>query len=364
MQSLSVLLPCAFGAALIPLLSKLAFAMDWLDHPDARKAHEGAVPLVGGVAVSAAFVLGLAVLGRWNDLPPAFFHGAAMMLLIGMVDDRRPLPSLPRFALQALAIWIAFAAGGNVLADVGRLTGTALWNLGWWSMPLTVFGVLGVVNAINMSDGADGLAGGIAVSSLACFFAAFQFLRLDGALPATTADPSVAVLVLIGALLGFLVFNLRTPWRARASVFLGDSGSLAIGFALGWFAVAAAGQPGSRDLSPVAALWILIVPLFDTISCMIRRTLQGRSPMSADRQHAHHLLQALGLSMATTVWVLIGLNALGGIIGLTAWRLGVPDRWMFAAITALFVAYTVGSILGWKRLMRASVKVEPRMAAN
>ena len=139
-----------------------------------------------------------------------------------------------------------------------------------------------------------------------------------GAWPEGLGDARPIVITLIGAIGGFLLYNLRTPWRARASVFLGDAGSLFLGFVLAWFAIFACSQLGERSLSPVSALWMLIVPLFDTVGCIVRRKLQGRSPMKSDRRHLHHLLQRCGLTAGQTVAILITINAAGGAIGAAA----------------------------------------------
>ncbi|HVL55206.1 MAG TPA: MraY family glycosyltransferase, partial [Burkholderiaceae bacterium] len=348
MQLASLSLSFLLVIVLVPLLAHYAPRLRLMDVPDARKQHHGPVPLVGGIAILAAFTIATLALDLHSSVSTGFLAGLLMLMLLGLTDDLRPLPSLPRFAMQAFAIWVAVTASGNLLTDVGQLVSPQVLWLGSWSVVLTVFGILGVVNATNMIDGVDGLAAGIGVTALAWFVVVFALIADSGAVAGPS--PLIALYALIGALLGFLVYNLRTPWRARASVFLGDAGSLALGFALGWFAVAAASLPHGHRLSPVAALWILIVPLFDTVSCMLRRAASGRSPMSADRHHAHHLLQALGQRPAAAAATLIGINAAGGAVGVIGWRFGVPDYWMFAAIAVLFAIYTVASVTAWHRL--------------
>lgn len=349
----SLLLPFALVVLIAPTLARLAPSIGLLDRPDQRKRHHGAVPLVGGLAMALACALTLVMLGTHDVLPASFVVAALALLAMGAIDDRRPLPSMPRFVLQGVFVWFAVTHSGTLLADVGRLLGPELLTLGSWSIALTVFGVLGVMNAVNMSDGADGLGGGLAATAAGSFLIAFAYLRSDGGFAG--ADLTLPMTTLCGAVLGFLVFNLRTPWRPRASMFMGDAGSLLLGFCLGWVAVVAAGQPGTGDLSPVAALWILIVPLFDTVWSMTRRMLQGRSPMSADREHMHHLLQAAGMSPARAVATLIAANAAGGAIGIAGWRTGVPDYWMFATIAALFVSYAVVSSMIWSRVRLAAL---------
>jgi len=342
------LLGAACVGVLVPGLVRLAPALGLLDKPDVRKLHVGLVPLVGGLAMFLAFLLVTAMSGSAPALHRAFYLGALMMLTIGVVDDRRPLPSVPRFLLQGLTLWLVVHYTGNVLADVGMLVSPTVLELGPWAVPFTVFGFLGVVNAVNLVDGADGLAGGVAFTALLSFLAVL--LLMNGA--AGHASLRVAMAGLAGAVAGFLAFNLRTPWRRRAAIFMGDGGSLFLGFVLGWFAIYLCSPLAGPDhLAPVSAVWILIVPLIDTVSCMLRRALSLRSPMSADRQHLHHLLQAWGLSPAQTVALMIALNGLGGAVGVAVWWYQVPEYWAFAATLALLALYMAVAAVSWRRIL-------------
>jgi UDP-GlcNAc:undecaprenyl-phosphate GlcNAc-1-phosphate transferase len=154
----------------------------------------------------------------------------------------------------------------------------------------------------------------------------------------------------LGAVLGFLRYNLRRRSRRRASVFLGDAGSLMLGLVLGWFAVGLTLAPGVTDMAPAAVLWLLWVPLYDTCGVMLRRILAGRSPMSPDRQHLHHLLQDLGYTPRQTVNRLIVLNFLGGAIGVVAWQLGTPDVILFGAFLCGFFLYLCVCTRVWQKL--------------
>jgi hypothetical protein len=164
--------------------------------------------------------------------------------------------------------------------------------------------------------------------------------------PAGSVDYVQVMLALGGAWWAFWRTTCDSAAQARLG-FHGRRGSLFLGFVLGWFAIWAASQMGAHDLPPVAALWILVVPLFDTVACMLRRLLQGGSPMTPDRQHARHMLQTMGLSHGQSVAVLIALNAIGGLIGVAGWRLGVPDYWMFASLAVLFVAHLSMVLKTW-----------------
>ena len=355
---LGLLLSVAIGFALIPLAVRIGL----VDKPDARKRHQGLVPLAGGVSMFLAYALVALMTGTWNALPKEFHLGALMLLTIGVLDDRWPLPSIPRFVLQALTLWMVVDYTGNVLTNVGMLVSPAVLELGPYAVAFTVFGYLGVVNSVNLIDGADGLAGGVAFTALVSFLVVLFLID-----PSPTNTQFVRLRVeltgLIGAVAGFLCFNLRGPWRKRASMFMGDAGSLFLGFVLGWFAIFVCGPlAGPNHLPAVYALWILIVPLIDTVSCMIRRILSGKSPMAADRQHLHHLLQAWGLSPSVTVAAIIGLNAAGGAIAVVAWQNQVPDYWMFAALLLVTAVYMVVAMTSWRHFRRRDAELAGQLS--
>jgi len=350
MTAMAALLAMMCTLVLISILRRFAARLRLLDLPDARKQHSGAVPLVGGIAMFSGLLISCCTLAAFDNVYLGFLAGAAMMLTIGCLDDRRPLPALPRLVAQAAVIAFTIYISGNVLSDLGYLVSPRLLGLGALALPFTVFGVLGVVNAMNFIDGADGLAGGTASTALGWLLFVVTLLQMEAAVPSGVGDSQFILAALLGGLLGFLFFNLRTPMRSRAAVFMGDGGSLFIGFAVGWFAVTAASQFGPRGLAPVAALWIVIVPLFDTVACIVRRIRAGRSPLSPDRKHVHHLLEAWGLSTGQAVTALIAVNALGGLIGVAGWRLGLPDYVLFAAIATCFAGYLAISSLSWQRI--------------
>jgi UDP-GlcNAc:undecaprenyl-phosphate GlcNAc-1-phosphate transferase len=152
-----------------------------------------------------------------------------------------------------------------------------------------------------------------------------------------------------GALVGFLLFNARTPWRARALVFMGDTGSLMLGLLLGWVAVRLA-MSEPRGLAPITAVWILGLPIADTVTIMLRRALRGHSPFHADREHLHHILLASGLSSSRVVTTMVGCAALLAAIGIAAPYAGVPEYALFSAYMAVLVAYGIGAELACRKL--------------
>jgi UDP-GlcNAc:undecaprenyl-phosphate GlcNAc-1-phosphate transferase len=188
--------------------------------------------------------------------------------------------------------------------------------------------VLGTINAVNMADGLDGLAGGLVLVSLAFFGAAAWDLGLD--------RPCKLIVLMAMTVCGFLIFNLRFPWQHRARVFMGDSGSMMLGLFLTWFAVELTNRPSGGTLEPMSAVWFIAVPLMDMGLVIARRLFKGLSPFAADRTHLHHILLAVGFSAGQVTWMLIGLAVACGAFGWFGWKAGLPGYAMFYAFVGLF----------------------------
>ena len=162
--------------------------------------------------------------------------------------------------------------------------------------------------------------------------------------------PEFAVIcITAGTAVGFLYFNARLPWRRHAAVFMGDTGSLLLGLLLGWFAVrlAMAERPA---LAPITAVWILALPVGDTVTLLVRRALRGRNPFRADRHHLHHILVALGLSSGRTTALLFALALALGLAAIAAERLGVPQYAMFYLYMTGLVAYGFAADFACRKL--------------
>jgi UDP-N-acetylmuramyl pentapeptide phosphotransferase/UDP-N-acetylglucosamine-1-phosphate transferase len=156
--------------------------------------------------------------------------------------------------------------------------------------------------------------------------------------------------LLASAVAGFIVFNMRSPWRSRASVFMGDSGSMMLGFATAWFAIDLT-QQASGAFTPITAVWILGIPIFDTVSIMLRRVFLGRSPFSPDHGHLHHILLRIGFSVPQTVVLIILLSIAFGLAGISAHYFGLPEYMMFYSFIILFLGYFVITLYAWKLTM-------------
>jgi UDP-GlcNAc:undecaprenyl-phosphate GlcNAc-1-phosphate transferase len=271
-----------------------------VDHPGGRKTHEHPTPLVGGIAMFIAFAFAILTVDSPLSGHRALFAGALILVVVGVLDDLQELSARARFAAQFLAGLIMTLGAGVVLHDFGHLMlADQPLPLGMLAIPLTLFATVGVINAVNLSDGIDGLAASlvlIAVGSLLLI-----------AWPSGQREV-VGLLVVL--------------------VFMGDAGSMFLGFVLAWFLVRLS-QGEARLFAPVTALWLFALPLIDTVVTMSRRIRLGRSPFAADREHFHHILLAAGFTPKQTVGLMVLLaSALAGI-GLIGHFQGVPEHWMF-----------------------------------
>jgi UDP-GlcNAc:undecaprenyl-phosphate/decaprenyl-phosphate GlcNAc-1-phosphate transferase len=326
----------------MPLLLRAAPVVGLLDHPDARKHHQGAIPLVGGLAMFIALSLSLPWLGHpYADAVP-LLACVALMCVIGLADDWRGMSVPLRFLAEGTAALVMISLAGIHLDQLGNLFGKGTISLGVIAIPFTVFAVIGVTNAYNLVDGLDGLAGSLALVAV-CFMAI-------AALHTGLTAQFQMLMLLAGAIVGFLLFNMRIFGRKRAAVFMGDSGSLMIGFVLAWFAVDLT-QGEGRSLPPVVVLWFMAIPLWDTVSLMIRRTIQGKSPFHPGHDHLHHILQRAGYRDCQVVLIILTLAFAAALIGFVGWRLGVPQYLLFYAFMAVFFIYLVGVQHAW-RLMK------------
>ena len=331
-----------FVALLIHLLRPVALRVGLVDDPGGRKRHEGSIPLIGGAAIVLAF--GLVSLIFIPIIAPyrPMFVGLALLVIIGVMDDLRELAPRNKLAHQFIAAVLMTSWGGNYLTDLGALWGDQLFDLQDWGIPFTLFAALSVINAYNMSDGIDGLAGGWALIT----FAMMAYLGL------LTGQETLASfsLILVGCLGGFLLFNLRHPWRQRAAVFLGDAGSMAIGFLVVWFSVELT-QPTTAPamrVPPVVMLWVAGLALVDMFAVTTRRMSKRRNPLQPDRTHLHHVLLRIGFSDQRVVFFLMMVNALLGLVGIAGWLLGVSEFVLFIAFLALTASYLLAASRAWR----------------
>lgn len=325
-------LTCVILLALRPVACRVGL----LDVPGGRKTHHNPTPMIGGIGIYLSVLiiclLAPAVLEQFKWLLVI----SGLMLVSGVIDDLIELRASVRILIQAGLAWAMVLTAGVQLWSFGDVVFAGPVVLGLMAVPLTLFATVGVVNAINMSDGLDGLCAGIVTIALIMLSVA-----------ALLAGDSVFLgfgQILIVSLLAFLAFNFRQLWRKNKSalMYLGDAGSTLLGFMLAWLIIDASQGPDAF-ISPVTALWILAVPLMDTVNLLVRRPLRGESPFKPGRDHLHHRLLNAGFDTRQTVLIIHAATFVTGSIGLAGFYLGIREGLMFMAFLLVFAIYMTAS---------------------
>lgn len=316
---LPFIIAMAVTMAGLPLLAKWALRLHLVDQPGSRKVHLAPIPRIGGVAMAAG-VLIAAPIAINLDAPDRWFLAAgAILAIFGALDDRFDLDYRSKFLGQLVAVAIVVFAGD---VQIHALTlDDRLVLPGPVSLVLTILFLVGITNAVNLADGLDGLAGGTTFMSLCAV-----------ALLSSVGDQQNSVglcLAFAGAVLGFLRFN-----TYPASVFMGDAGSQLLGFAVGVLSIRAT-QSTSSQVSSAIPILLLAIPILDTLSVMVYRIGEGRSPFSPDKNHIHHRLLALGLGHHEAVMVIYSMQ---GTLFIAAYLLRYEsDLLILGVVSAFFV---------------------------
>lgn len=320
-------------AALL-LLRPVASATGLLDYPGGRKTHSTPTPMIGGLGI----YLGLLAVSMLSPVLLVNYQILLMLsgfvLVVGVLDDLYEIRANLRIACHGGAA-LAMALLADVKLDsFGDLLFMGPVQLGLLAVPVTIFATVGVINAVNMSDGLDGLSGGLVTIALV-------FLSIAALMAGESAVLSFSQLLIV-ALLAFLSFNFRMMWKKSALMYLGDAGSTLLGFILAWLIIAAT-QGSSAFIAPVYALWFLAVPLMDTVSLMVKRPLRGQSPFTPGRDHLHHRLLNAGFTPQQTVLMMHGAAVVFAGIGLGAHLAGAQEGTMFLLFMTLFAIYLVAT---------------------
>ena len=325
-----VLLSATISLALQWLLLPVARGFGLLDHPAGRKDHGGPTPVTGGLAIAGAIFVVMALFTNLATDMVAFMVAAGLLLLIGMLDDLRDLRWWVRVVAQCAAVLVMIYGGGVRVEHVGDIFGMHSIGLGALSVPFTMFATVGVINAINMSDGVDGLGGGVVLAAL-CMLGAASVHSGNMAL-------AERALIFAGAVAGFLVLNMRFPWQPQARVFLGNAGSTFLGFTIAWMSFRLT-QNQWHPVTPVLAPWLIATPLIDCVTLIARRLLRSQSPFRADRDHMHHLMLDAGFTPTQLTMALTAINLLLGLCAAIALKLKVPQPLLVLGFVALCLWY-------------------------
>jgi len=293
------------------------------------------VPPIGGLVILPVFAAVCLMLGLHETVPIPLIIGLGILLIMGAIDDKKPIQPALKFAIMVLTCCYVVIFGEGQIQTLGNLFGFGVVNLGVMDTAFTVMALVLFMNAINMMDGLDGLAGG---------FCALVVLWLMAAAYGAGMDATFGALaILCAVLLAFLMFNARHPFRKKASVFLGDSGALSLGLLIGWFCIQST-QMQSAPLSPAVIIWLIALPVMDAFGLFIARSLMGQNPFSADRRHLHHRLINAGLSVDVVVILMLGFFVATAMIGLVAQIVGLSPALLFWVWLGVFMAHTYGII--------------------
>lgn len=284
---------------IIPVVIAVSKKLDIVDKPNFRKIHTKPISMLGGSAILLSFLIGI-WLGEpiEREIKPLLL-GSVVIYLVGLIDDLYDLKPIIKLIGQILAATVVVSYG--VTIDFISLPIGPTIHFGWLGIPITIFWIVAITNAINLIDGLDGLAAGVSVIALAtiAFIAILQgniFIIMICS-------------VLIGSLLGFLVFNFHP-----AKIFLGDSGALLIGFIIGF--VSLLGFKNITFISLFFPIVILAVPFIDTLFAMIRRVKKGHHIMQADKSHLHHKLLDLGYTHRQTVILIYSIAFMFSVVSI------------------------------------------------
>ena len=324
-----------------PVVRSLAFRVGAVDVPkDGRRMHNHPIPRMGGLAIFFGFLLSVLVFLPLSKQYRGMLLGAVIIVILGIFDDIYALPAKPKFLVQIVAALIAVHAGCRIyiLSNINIFSSDPFWVLGWLSIPISVFWIVGITNAVNLIDGLDGLANGVSAISAATV--------LVIALICSEAQVAVVMAALVGACVGFLPYNLNP-----AKMFMGDTGATFLGFILATMSIQGLFK-FYAVISFAVPFLILGLPIFDTAFAMIRRMAHGQSPMHADRGHIHHRLIDMGLNQKQAVATLY---VISGILGLSAVVLTTGGE---AKAMLLLIALCIVAVVAARVVFPKEVKEE------
>lgn len=322
------------------LMRKVAKKIGLVDKPDARKIHNGSIPLVGGISICL-------VLAQYLTFNPDIIEHSWLYLLcictltiVGAIDDKVDLSFKVRMGIQAVLSVVMMKVAGIELYNLGDMFGIGEISLGWAGTLVTIFAVIGAINAFNMVDGIDGLLGGL---SIVTFGALAFLLQVD-----SQHGLAYLCIVIIVAMLPYIFMNLGILGRER-KVFMGDAGSMMIGFTVIWLLLGVSQTESSEPIMrPVTALWLIAVPLMDMTAIMIRRIRRGDSPFKPDREHLHHIFQRLGLSPKQTLVAICLISLVYATFGIYGEAMQIPESTMFILFILCFSVYSIVLSYIWK----------------
>lgn len=325
---------------LTPYAKRLACRLGAIDVPeDSRRVHERPMPSLGGVAIYFSFIITSVILivfsksMSFNSELKGILLGATLIMIIGIIDDIKQISAKYKLAVQILAALIAVYSGVTINFVKFPLANTesGLVFLKALKIPVTIFWIIGITNTINLIDGLDGLAAGVStIASLSLAVVAYNVGQYSA---------TILLVILAGSVLGFLPYNFNP-----AQIFMGDSGSLVIGYLLATISVAGLIK-GATTVAVAIPVLALGVPVFDATFAIVRRLINKRPIMEADKGHLHHRLLEHGLSQKQTVLILYVISSVLGVSSIIISGIARPSAYLIIGIISiltLYGAYRIG----------------------
>lgn len=292
------------SVVMTPITIKLARKFGFIDIPkDNRRMHKKPIPVSGGVAMYVATIVGMVTFLNLNFELILLMLGATLIVICGLIDDKTEMSPKVKLLFQLVAAIIIVIGGARIEFFTNPFPiGESVIFLGIFAVPITIFWIVGITNTVNLIDGLDGLAAGV---SLICAIALMIIAHNFG-----YVNVSIIAGLLVGACAGFLPYNFNP-----AKIFMGDTGALFLGFMLSYISMEGI-MKSAAALTIIVPVLILGVPVFDTTFAMIRRKLNGKKIMEADKGHLHHRLLALGLTQKQTVLILYIISIIFGLLAI------------------------------------------------
>jgi UDP-GlcNAc:undecaprenyl-phosphate GlcNAc-1-phosphate transferase len=318
--------------ALIPPVRLLAIKFGYVDQPGGRKIHNAPTPPIGGFVIFALFLIMHAALFQFTPQVLSLYTALILLLITGLIDDKKPVRASLKFLIHFAAAAIIVLGGGAALENMGNMLGFGEWHLGWFAPIFSVACIVYLINAINMMDGIDGLAGGKSLVVLGWLIVA---ALLHGQLEAV-----LHIALLAATLSGFLFYNMRHPLRDKACIFLGDTGSMALGLIIGWFCIHMA-QGTNAPLQPISIAWIIALPIIDAFGLFAMRIYEGRHPFSPDLRHFHHHFIHAGFPVGQSTVMILSLATMLGAVGFCASMFHWPEPLMTVIWIGLWLGHAI-----------------------
>ena len=333
----TLLLSLFITLVMIPILKNYAGRLHAVDFPNGRSVHTFPKPKIGGIAMALGMIIPVLLWSPKGDFTRALLASGTLVVIFGFIDDRRNLNYKIKFIGQIAAALIVVLHGNVVIRSLGGILPVGVLLPNWLAIPLTIVVIVGVTNAINLSDGLDGLAGGISLLCFSCIgIIAYQVGNY------TIATIAVAV---VGAIFAFLRFN-----TYPAVIFMGDAGSMLLGFLAVTLSLSL--SQGNTPVSPLFPLILLGFPILDTLRVMAERITAGRSPFIADNNHFHHKLIQQGFPHSKAVVIIYLLQAL---LVICAFIFRFHSEWFLLLLYLFFC----GAVLSWFLLATSSTRKTP-----